>query len=87
MTELRLQKNAGKSYVFYLNEKVLLDLFTGNSGFYRSIEEVVLIVPDWKYYNDLEKSSRANVIVCADPITTNLYYDLILSWKNVCNGI
>lgn len=73
LLDLPLQFNADSIEVFYLSAKIPIELFKKSSAFYPELQKFILIVPDWKFYNEVSKTASKSGR-CVEPETTNFYY-------------
>ncbi|CAM3724766.1 hypothetical protein [Sphingobacterium prati] len=71
--DLPLQFNADSIDVFYLSAKIPIEFFKKSSTFYPELQNFILIVPDWKSYNEVSKMASKKGM-CVEPETTNYYY-------------
>ena len=73
LVDLPLQIAPDSTYVFFLSARIPMELFEKSNEFYPDLQHFVLIVPDWKFYNDIAKEASKKGM-CIEPATTNFYY-------------
>ncbi|WP_286858643.1 MULTISPECIES: hypothetical protein [Sphingobacterium] len=82
LVDMPLQFNTDSSYVFYLNAKIPVELFKESLGFYPELKQFILIVPDWKFYAEVSKTTSKEGM-CVELETTNFYYYIRREEDNV----
>ncbi|ULT26325.1 hypothetical protein KUH03_05265 [Sphingobacterium sp. E70] len=82
LLDLPLQFKTDSIAVFYLSAKIPVELFKKPSAFYPELQEFILIVPDWKFYSEVNKMASKNGM-CVEPETTNYYYYIRREEDNV----
>lgn len=82
LIDIPLAGNGDSNYVFVLDAAIPADMFIKYSGFYPSVNEITLIVPDWKFYERVAADATKNGITL-EPATTNLYYHILREGGNV----
>jgi hypothetical protein len=75
LVDIPLQIVPDSTYVFFLSTRIPLELLKRSNEFYPDIQHFVLIVPDWKYYDEVAKEASKNGM-CIEPATTNFYYSI-----------
>jgi hypothetical protein len=63
------------TYVFFLSARIPVELFKKSNEFYPDLQHFVLIVPDWKFYDEIAKEASKKGM-CIEPATTNFYYSI-----------
>ncbi|WP_293888198.1 MULTISPECIES: hypothetical protein [unclassified Sphingobacterium] len=73
LIDLPLQILPDSTYIFFLNARIPVELFKRANEFYPDLQQFVLIVPDWAFYDQIaEQASKQGM--CIEPTTTNFYY-------------
>ncbi|WP_275140516.1 hypothetical protein [Elizabethkingia meningoseptica] len=75
LVDIPLKEQQDSVSVFFLNTRIPLELFKKPNAFYPSLKEFILIVPDWKYYQDVAEASEKKGIIL-EPLVTNYYYHI-----------
>ncbi len=76
LVDIPLTEHPDSGYVFFLNAAMPIGKLAKLEGFYPGIKELIIIVPDWKFYEQVAADATKNGIVL-EPATTNLYYHVI----------
>ncbi|MDR2273068.1 MAG: hypothetical protein LBF27_19315 [Sphingobacterium sp.] len=75
LIDLPLQIVPDSTYMFFLSTRIPVELFGKSNEFYPDLQHFILIVPDWKYYDEVAKEASKNGM-CIEPATTNYYYSI-----------
>lgn len=75
LVDLPLQIVPDSTYVFFLSARIPVELFKKSNEFYPDLQHFVLIVPDWKFYDEIAKEASKKGM-CIEPATTNFYYSI-----------
>lgn len=73
LVDIPLLEKADSCYTFFLETPIPLQSFKDVDGFFPSIDEFILIVPDWEFYDRVARDATAQGITL-EPATTNYYY-------------
>ncbi|MCH5718664.1 hypothetical protein [Niabella hibiscisoli] len=76
LVDIPLTEHPDSGYVFFLNAAIPVNKLVKLEGFYPGIKELTIIVPDWKFYEQVAADATKNGIML-EPATTNLYYHVI----------
>lgn len=71
--DFTLPELAGDDYAFFLSDAIPPERFFGTISFYPELEQFVLVVPDWKYYNRIAEDAKKSGIA-VEPMVVNSYY-------------
>ncbi|MDR2276096.1 MAG: hypothetical protein LBF27_34640 [Sphingobacterium sp.] len=82
LLDLPLLQNPDSTYVFVLNARVPVELVLHSPDFYPELRRFIVIVPDWKFYNEVA-STASKKGMCVEPETTNFYYDVDRTEENL----
>ncbi|WP_322545212.1 hypothetical protein [Elizabethkingia miricola] len=75
LVDIPIQEKPDSVYAFFLNADIPIERLKKPSNFYPSINEFILIVPDWKYYKIIaEEASKQGILI--EPLVTNNYYHI-----------
>ncbi|MDR0262628.1 MAG: hypothetical protein LBJ04_05320 [Sphingobacterium sp.] len=75
LIDLPLRIVPDSTYVFFLSARIPVELFKKSNEFYPDLQHFVLIVPDWKFYDEIAKEASKQGM-CIEPATTNFYYSI-----------
>lgn len=59
--------------VFFISAHIPLTLFKNPESFYPELDEFILIIPDWEFYNKIAADASESGI-SVEPATSNYYY-------------
>lgn len=75
LIDIALLEKPDSCYVFFVQTPIPLTSFQDVDGFFPSINEFILIVPDWAFYDRVTREAFENGLTL-EPATANYYYHL-----------
>jgi len=75
LIDILIDEDPNKKHVFFVSAHLPVGLFKNPDGFYPALQEFILVVPDWNFYQKIaEDATKSGIIL--EPAVTNNYYHI-----------